>query len=154
MGCQCDVIRVKSFYEILSYLFQVLATPYLLINAFICLLYYFLRNGLLKMVHFLNRKFLIKGLFIWRRTGPVRRASSSEWDDFYPHVHMESSISVQSKSLLCRWKRLFDQVVFTINSDVKPSCRTNVLTLCKENSVLPCRAGPLASFHMEDFHLT
>ena len=24
-------------------------------------------------------------------------------------------------------KRLFDQVIFTINSDVKPSCRTNVL---------------------------
>ena len=39
---------------------------------------------------------------------------------------MESSISVQSKSLL-NW--LFDQIIFTINSDVKPSCRTNVLIL-------------------------
>ena len=26
-------------------------------------------------------------------------------------------------------KRLFDQVVFTITNDVKPSCRTNVLIL-------------------------
>ena len=26
-------------------------------------------------------------------------------------------------------KRLFDRVVFTINSDVKPLCRTNVLIL-------------------------
>ena len=41
---------------------------------------------------------------------------------------MESSTSVQSKVYVAG-KRLFDQVVFTINSDVKPPCRTNVLIL-------------------------
>ena len=39
---------------------------------------------------------------------------------------MESSFSFQSKSLFVAGKRSFDQVVFTINSDVKPLCRTNV----------------------------
>ena len=71
---------------------------------------------------------------------------------------MESSISVQSKSLYVAGKRLFGQVVFTINSDVKPSCRANVLKnktkLIIENSIPPCRAGPLARVHMENFHLT
>ena len=67
---------------------------------------------------------------------------------------MESSISVQSKSLL-NW--LFDQIIFTINSDVKPSCRTNVLIWSnwhlksktkpiKENSIRPCRAAHLREF--------
>ena len=42
------------------------------------------------------------------------------------HVHMESSISVQSKFCYVAGRRLFDQVVFTVNSDVKPSCRANV----------------------------
>ena len=48
---------------------------------------------------------------------------------FIPRSYgMKSSILVQSKSLLCRWKKI-DQVIFTINSDVKPSCRTNVFIL-------------------------
>ena len=34
-----------------------------------------------------------------------------------------------TKRFLRPVKRMFDQVVFTINSDVKPSCRTNVLIL-------------------------
>ena len=34
MGCQCDVTRVKSFYETLRYLFQVLATPLLTDQCF------------------------------------------------------------------------------------------------------------------------
>ena len=77
---------------------------------------------------------------------------------------MEFSVSVQSKSLLYRWKKIFHQVVFTIKSDVKPWCRPNVLTLfnvhlknktklIKENSVPPCWAGPLSRVHIENFHL-
>ena len=37
---------------------------------------------------------------------------------FLSDVQMKSSISTQSKILLCRSKRLFDQVVFTIINDV------------------------------------
>ena len=52
-----------------------------------------------------------------------------------------------------------------MNSDRKPSCRTNVLILfnknlknktklIKENSIPPWLAGPLEHVHMENFHLT
>ena len=73
---------------------------------------------------------------------------------------MESSVSVQSNCLL---NRLFDQAVFTIKRDVKPSCRPNVLILLfnshmksktkliKETSIPLCRAGPLARVYMEKF---
>ena len=61
-------------------------------------------------------------------------------------------------------KRLFDRVIFTIKSDVKPSCRANIPTLfdqhlknktklIKENSIPPCRAGSLARICLENFHL-
>ena len=33
-------------------------------------------------------------------------------------------------------------------------CSYNKAKLIKENSILPCRAGPLAHVHMENFHLT
>ena len=53
-----------------------------------------------------------KGLFIWRWAGSVKRAGSPRWDKFLSHVHMESSISVQSKSLLCRWKKIIWSSIF------------------------------------------
>ena len=57
-----------------------------------------------------------KWLFIWRWAGPVWRASSPRWDDFYPKFmwnllsqfnqkfYVAGSISVQSK-ILCCWKK-------------------------------------------------
>ena len=39
---------------------------------------------------------------------------------------MESSSQFNQKVCYVAGKRLFDQVGFAINSDVKPSCRTNV----------------------------
>ena len=48
---------------------------------------------------------------------------------FLSSVHMESSSQFNQKVCYVAGKRLFDQVVFTITNDVKPSCRTNVLIL-------------------------
>ena len=73
----------------------------------------------------------IWGLLIWRWPGPVKRASSLRRDDFYPTLYGMFYFNSIKKfvSINFAGKRLFDQVVFTINSDVKPSCSTNVLIL-------------------------
>ena len=47
---------------------------------------------------------------------------------FIPHSYGIFYLSSIKKSVMSL-ERLFDQVVFTINSDVKPTCRTNVLIL-------------------------
>ena len=96
--------------------------------------------------------------------GPVGRAGTPKWHDFYPTFIWNLLSQFNQKVCYVDW-RLFDQVVFTINSDVKPSCRTNVLILfnyhlknktklIKENSIQHCRAGSLARVHMDNFHLT
>ena len=77
----------------------------------------------------IHKMFETKGLFIWRWAGPVRRVGLSTWDDFYPTFIWNLLSQFNQKSVYVVGKILFDQVVFTINSDVKPSCRTNVLIL-------------------------
>ena len=55
---------------------------------------------------------------------------SRPWpDNFYPTFTWNLLSQFNQKVCYVAGKRLFDQVVFTINSDVKPSCRTNVLIL-------------------------
>ena len=73
--------------------------------------------------------FLIKGLFIWRWTGPVRQASSTRWDHIYPTFIWNLLPQFKQKVCYIAGKKLFDQVVFIIDSDAKPSYRTNVLIL-------------------------
>ena len=75
------------------------------------------------------RKMPIKRLFIWKWAGPVRRAGSPRWDNFYLTFIWNLLSQFNQKVCSVAGKRLFDQVVFTINNDVKPSCRTNVLIL-------------------------
>ena len=58
-----------------------------------------------------------KGLFIWRLAGQVRRA------DFYPTFIWNLLSQFLQKVSYVAGKRLFDKLVFTINSDVKPSCK-------------------------------
>ena len=58
----------------------------------------------------------------------VRRASSPRLDDFYPTFTWNILTQLNQKVYVAG-KRLFDQVVFTISSDVKLSCRTNDLIL-------------------------
>ena len=106
----------------------------------------------------------IKGLLIWRRAGPARRVSSPRWDDFSPTFMWNLLPQFNQNVCDVAGRRLLDQVVFTINGDVKPLCWTNVLLLfnehlknktklIKEKSILSFRGGPLARVHMEDFHL-
>ena len=59
------------------------------------------------------------------RLGGGGGASSPRRDDFYPTFIW----NLLSQFFYVAGKRLFDQVVFKINSDVKPSCRPNVLIL-------------------------
>ena len=103
----------------------------------------------------------LKGLFIWTWAGPVRRASSPRWDDFYPKFIW--NLLSQFNQKVC-YVSLFDQVVFIINSGRKPSCRINVLILfnwylknktklIKETFIPPCRTGPPPRVHKENFHL-
>ena len=66
---------------------------------------------------------------MWKRAGPVRRASLPRRDDSYPMFIWNLLSQPNQKVCYVAGKRLFDQVVFTINSDVKPLCRTNVLIL-------------------------
>ena len=72
---------------------------------------------------------------------------------FIPRSYGIFYLSSIKKFVMSLKKRLFGQVVFTINSDVKPLCRTNVLILFKENSILPCQAGPLVHVHVDNLHL-
>ena len=65
------------------------------------------------------QKMMIEGLLIWRWTGPVKRAGSPRWDDFYPTFTWillsqlnHRNIMVQSKSLLCRWKKIVWSSIF------------------------------------------
>ena len=81
--------------------------------------------NLFSLIHFGS----FKGLFILKRAGPVRRAISPRWDDFYPTFLWNLLSLFNEKVCYVAGKRLFDQVVFTINSDVKLLCRTNVLIL-------------------------
>ena len=60
---------------------------------------------------------------------PVRRVSSPRRDDFYPTFIWNFLSQFNQKVCYVAGKRLFDQVVFKIKSDVKPSFRTNVLVL-------------------------
>ena len=48
------------------------------------------------------------------------------WDHFYPTLRWNLLSQFNQKVCYVAGKRLFDQVGFAINSDVKPSCRTNV----------------------------
>ena len=82
-----------------------------------------------------------KGLFIWRWIGPVRRASSPRWDDFYPMFIWSLLSQFNQKVCYVAGKRLFGQVVFTINSDVKSLFRTNVFILFNESLGYPA-PGP------------
>ena len=72
---------------------------------------------------------------------------------FIPRSYGIFYLSSIKKFVMSLKKRLFGQVVFTINSDAKPLCRTNVLILFKENSILPCQAGPLVHVHVDNLHL-
>ena len=65
----------------------------------------------------------------WRWVGPVRRAGSPRWDDFHPTFICNLLPQFNQSVCYIAGKGLFDKVVFSINSDVKPSCRTNVLIL-------------------------
>ena len=49
--------------------------------------------------------------------------------DFYPTFIWNLLYQFNQKVCYAAGKRLFDQVVFTINSDAKPSCRADVLIL-------------------------
>ena len=57
---------------------------------------------------------------------PVRQAGSPRCDDFYP-TFMGNLLSQFNQNGYVTGKILFDQVVFTINNDVRPSCRTEVV---------------------------
>ena len=70
---------------------------------------------------------LLRGSSYWSELGPVRRAISPRWDDFYPTFIWNLLSLFSEKVCYAAGKRLFDQVAFTINSDVKLLCRTNVL---------------------------
>ena len=48
---------------------------------------------------------------------------------FIPRSYRIFYLSSIKKFVTSLEKRLFDQLVFTVNSDLKPSCRTNVLIL-------------------------
>ena len=54
-----------------------------------------------------------------------------------------------SKSLSCHWKKT-DQAVFTINSDVKPLCRTYVL-ITKQSWLKKTLSGLAGSAHLHMF---
>ena len=56
----------------------------------------------------------MKGLFIWRWAGPVRRAGWPRWDDFYPTFIWNLLSQFNQKVCFVAGKRLFDQVVFTV----------------------------------------
>ena len=73
--------------------------------------------------HLLYLLSFFKGLFIWMWTGPVRWASSPGWDDFYPTFIWNIPSQFNQQVHYVAAKRLFDQVVFTINVDIKTSCR-------------------------------
>ena len=65
----------------------------------------------------------------WKWVGPVRRAGSPRWDDFHPTFICNLLPQFNQSVCYIAGKGLFDKVVFSINSDVKASCRTNVLIL-------------------------
>ena len=73
-----------------------------------------------------------KGLFLWRRTGPVSRASSSRWDDLYPTFIWNTLSQFNQK------------VCYVAEKDWSSNFY---------NSIPPWRAGPLARVHMENFYL-
>ena len=50
-------------------------------------------------------------------------------DGFYPTFIWNLLSQFNQKVCYVAMKRLFDQAVFTIDNDVKPLCRTNVLIL-------------------------
>ena len=64
-----------------------------------------------------------------RWAGPARRSGSPRWDDFYPTFIWNILFRFNQKVCYVAGERLFDQAFFTINSDIKLSCRTNVLIL-------------------------
>ena len=74
-----------------------------------------------------NGSYLGKKLFKIKnqKLGGLARLSEM----FYPTFISNLVSQFNQKVCYVAGKRLFDQVVFTINSDVKPSCRTNVLIL-------------------------
>ena len=53
-------------------------------------------------------------LFIFRWVGPVKRAGSPRWDDFYPTFTWNLLSQLNQKVCYVAGKKLFDQVVFTI----------------------------------------
>ena len=77
---------------------------------------------------------------------------------------MESPISVQSKSLLCRWEKIiwssifYNKVTQAIMQN-KRSCNIKLISMksktkmIEENGIPPCRNGPLVRVHMENFNL-
>ena len=68
-------------------------------------------------------------MFIRRQAGRVRWARSPRWDCFYRTFIWNLLSQFKQKVCYVDGKKLFDQVVFTINSDVKPLCRTNLIIL-------------------------
>ena len=74
--------------------------------------------------------------------------------DFYPMFIWNLLLYQFNQKFYVAEKRLFDQVVFTINTDVRPSFKTKVLVLfnlTSENQS-KSRVGPLACVHLEKSH--
>ena len=84
--------------------------------------------------------------------GPARWAGSPRWDDFYPTFIWNLLSHFTQKACYVAGKKLFDQKFFTINSDAKPSCRTNILTLFEEKNWLKKTLSHLAGLaHLHVF---
>ena len=121
------------------------------------------------IVSFWNRKSLSAAAHM-RLACPARWTGSCRWDDFYPTFIWNLLSQFNQDVRHFARKRLFDQVVFRINSDVRHHAEQTLLyyiiktsgkkttttktKLIKENSTPTCRAGPLARVHMVNFHLT
>ena len=75
-------------------------------------------------------------------------------DDFYPMFIWNLLLYQFNQKVYFAGKRLFDQIVFAIISDVKQSFKTKVLVLFKLTSEKRNKSGvgPLACVHLEKYH--
>ena len=138
--------RFKCFLIMISLLqFTSLLSHNILFALFFILFFSNLCSRVAKTIlQFSAEIFKITIYFVKRVRGSlyvlVRQASSPCRDDFYPTFiwnllsQFNQNAAVFYVCYVCHVcdvakKGMLDQVVFTINSDVKPSCRTNVLIL-------------------------
>ena len=98
---------------------------YTLINmSFLKILCYsFECNLLIAYLTFLT----LRGCVDRRSAGPVRWVGSPRWDDFYPTFIWNFLSQLNQKFVMPLEKDCLIKHFFTISSDIKPSCRTNVL---------------------------